>query len=307
MFVPYAVSIYTSDITFVGWYLIYAIFTCYTMLAVREDHALYGAVLITLLHLGARFFTLEPSSNWKCEIAAVTLLYFGTHVVGVFNRYLVERAQRETFMETRRLFRHCLKHEREYQNQHRLILSAIPRFIALKMVSDASTNDDCEDKPGSIQSSKKYIHRFNNVSMLYADIKGFTELSTVLSAEQLVKTLNDLFAEFDRNAEKHGCLRIRILGDCYYCVSGLPEASRADHASCCVKMGLSMIETIKETRAHTKKNVDMRIGIHTGAVLTGVLGLRKFQFDIFSTDTVIANNMESSGMAGKCHISKATF
>lgn len=64
----------------------------------------------------------------------------------------------------------------------------------------------------SMQSSKKYIHRFNNVSMLYADIKGFTELSTVLSAEQLVKTLNDLFAEFDRNAEKHGCLRIRILG-----------------------------------------------------------------------------------------------
>jgi len=307
MFVPYAVSIYTSDITFVGWYLIYAIFTCYTMLAVREDHALYGAVLITLLHLGARIFTLEPSTNWKCEIAAVTLLYFGTHVVGVFNRYLVERAQRETFMETRRLFRHCLKHEREYQNQHRLILSAIPRFIALKMVSDASTNDDCEDKPGSMQSSKKYIHRFNNVSMLYADIKGFTELSTVLSAEQLVKTLNDLFAEFDRNAEKHGCLRIRILGDCYYCVSGLPEASRADHASCCVKMGLSMIETIKETRAHTKKNVDMRIGIHTGAVLTGVLGLRKFQFDIFSTDTVIANNMESSGMAGKCHISQATY
>ena len=60
----------------------------------------------------------------------------------------------------------------------------------------------------------------------------------------------------------------RILGDCYYCVSGLPEASRVDHATCCVKMGLSMIETIKETRAHTGKNVDMRIGIHTGAVLT---------------------------------------
>ena len=166
------------------------------------------------------------------------------------------------------MFRHCLKHEREYQSQHRLILSAIPRFIALKMVNDASINEDFDDKPSAINSSKKYIHRFNSVTMLYADIKGFTELSTMLTAEALVRTLNGLFAEFDRNADKHGCTRIRILGDCYYCVSGLPEASRADHASCCVKMGLSMIETIKETRAHTKKNVDMRIGIHTGAVLT---------------------------------------
>ena len=138
------------------------------------------------------------------------------------------------------------------------------------MVNDASANEDFVEDPTKIQSSKKYIHRFNNVSMLYADIKGFTELSTMLSAESLVRTLNGLFAEFDRNADKHGCTRIRILGDCYYCVSGLPEASRVDHATCCVKMGLSMIETIKETRAHTRasKNVDMRIGIHTGAVLT---------------------------------------
>lgn len=137
------------------------------------------------------------------------------------------------------------------------------------MVNDASTNDEFDEK--SSHSAKKYIHRFNNVTMLYADIKGFTELSTVLTAESLVRTLNGLFAEFDRNAEKNGCQRIKILGDCYYCVSGIPEANREprwDHAQCCVKMGLSMIETIKETRAHTKKNVDMRIGIHTGAVLS---------------------------------------
>ena len=77
-----------------------------------------------------------------------------------------------------------------------------------------------------MNTSKKYIHRFNNVTMLYADIKGFTALSTILTSENLVRTLNGLFAEFDKAAEKHGCTRIRILGDCYYCVSGLPEASR---------------------------------------------------------------------------------
>ena len=79
----------------------YAIFTCYTMLAVREDHALLGAVLLTLTHLSVRFATLEFSTNWKCELSAIILIYAATHVVGIFNRYLVERAQRETFMETR--------------------------------------------------------------------------------------------------------------------------------------------------------------------------------------------------------------
>jgi adenylate cyclase 8 len=76
------------------------------------------------------------------------------------------------------------------------------------MVNDSSINEnDFDDKP--THSSKKYIHRFNSVSMLYADIKGFTELSTILTAEALVRTLNGLFAEFDRNADKHGCTRIR--------------------------------------------------------------------------------------------------
>lgn len=79
----------------------YAVFACYTMLAVREDHALYGAVLLTVLHFIVRYATLEFGSNWQRELGSIVLIFVATHVVGVFNRYLVERAQRETFMETR--------------------------------------------------------------------------------------------------------------------------------------------------------------------------------------------------------------
>ena len=81
-------------------------------------------------------------------------------------------------------------------------------------------------------------------SILFADICGFTKLSSQCSAQELVQMLNELFARFDKLAAENGCLRIKILGDCYYCVCGLQE-DRPDHAYCCVEMGLDMIDTIK--------------------------------------------------------------
>lgn len=83
----------------------------------------------------------------------------------------------------------------------------------------------------------------SHFSILFADICGFTSLASQCSAQELVKMLNELFARFDKLAAENNCLRIKILGDCYYCVSGLPEA-RPDHSHCCVAMGLDMIEAI---------------------------------------------------------------
>jgi adenylate cyclase len=147
--------------------------------------------------------------------------------------------------------------------------------------------------------------QLSGVTILFSDLVSFTKLSSRLSAADLVSLLNRLFSEFDRLAVSLGVEKIKTIGDAYMLVGGLPEP-RADHAHAVADMALAMIEAVERINCDLPIPVQMRIGIHSGDVVAGVIGTHKFAYDIWGDAVNVASRMESHSLPNRIQISAAT-
>jgi class 3 adenylate cyclase len=176
----------------------------------------------------------------------------------------------------------------EHARSERLLLNILPAAISARLKDDEEIADG-----------------FAEVTVLFADIVGFTELSQELSPRALVEMLNRTFSAFDDLAIRLGLEKIKTIGDCYMVAGGLPERSD-DHAERMAEMALGMREELARINREGGYSLALRIGIHTGPVVAGVIGKRKFIYDLWGDTVNTASRMESSGVAGEIQLSAAT-
>lgn len=178
----------------------------------------------------------------------------------------------------------------EREQTERLLLNILPQPIGKRLKLGENT----------------IAEYFANVTVLFADIVGFTQLASHLSPIELVDLLNKIFSEFDRLTERYGLEKIKTIGDAYMVVGGLPMPT-SNHAEAIAHMALDMQAVLSIFNRENDQTFSIRIGIHSGPVVAGVIGLKKFTYDLWGDTVNIASRMESHGMAGRIHVSDAAY
>ena len=216
-----------------------------------------------------------------------------------FNAVLL-RARVFSSLEKKRLRdldrEHILELQREKEMLHieqmkseKLMLNILPKPIADRLK----------------RGEKNIAGSYPEVTVLFSDLVGFTKMSAKKTAPELVKLLNDIFSRFDKRAELLGLEKIKTIGDAYMAVGGLP-IPRSDHAEIVADMALGMYQDLADFNQDNQQEIQMRIGIHSGPVVAGVIGFTKFSYDLWGNTVNTASRMESTSGNGRIQVSAIT-
>ncbi|HEX5013085.1 MAG TPA: adenylate/guanylate cyclase domain-containing protein [Candidatus Limnocylindrales bacterium] len=178
----------------------------------------------------------------------------------------------------------------EQARAEELLLNILPESIADRLKADAHTIAD----------------QFAAASILFADVVDFTPRSELLEPAEVVGLLDHLFSHFDALAERHGVEKIKTIGDAYMVAAGVPNA-RPDHALALVEMGLEMVEAMHSSDDVGHLGMELRVGINSGPVVAGVIGRKRFLYDLWGDAVNTASRMESQGTPGRVQITRATY
>jgi class 3 adenylate cyclase len=182
----------------------------------------------------------------------------------------------------------------ELVKQHRVTERLLANTLPKKIIQELKANG--EARPES----------FENVSLLFADIVGFTKASSQLSAEFLIGELSDIYTAFDEIIDEHDCERIKTIGDAYFAVSGIPEPN-SEHAVNMVNSGLAFIRYLHSRNKSCEQHWEIRVGIHTGNVVGGIVGTKKYLYDVFGDAVNMASRIEEVTKSMQVGISSTTY
>ena len=232
-----------------------------------------------------------------------TLLLLCVNMAAANAAYFLQIRHHDTFWKITQCLFYKEAHNLERILKEKTIHSVIPNHIANSLMSYEVQS--LMNTEGGESHMLFPLDQLENVSILFADIVGFTSLCATMPAASIVAILNDIFSKFDYLSEVHSCEKISTLGDCYFCVSGWPQPD-PNHASNIVDMGLDIVAELKRYKQENGFDINMRVGIHTGTVLSGVIGTKRFKYDVWSKDVTLAGQVERCSIPGNVVITEVT-
>jgi class 3 adenylate cyclase len=211
-------------------------------------------------------------------------------VVGLGATYQLERGARDVFAQRRIIEGQTAALAAAQATSERLLLNILPARVAERLAAGETAIADW----------------FDDATVLFADLVGFTRMAAQLEPRATRDLLDRLFTAFDGLADRHGLEKIKTIGDAYMVVGGVPEPS-TDHPARVVAFGLDLLDVTGRMAAELGLPLDLRVGVHTGPVVAGVVGTRKFSYDLWGDTVNVASRLESLGVGGAVQVSETTW